>query len=237
MSNTKHCEDKGHVVAHESLGKEVKYNDLDIYINEDGHGKVGVILVTDIFGWEFPNARKIADRFAAAGFVVAMPNVLRGNYFDAEKHTDLMAYIAQHPDERVCGDIDTTIQLLKSLGCEKIGAFGFCWGGKYTTQYAADPSKIQAAAALHGSFLKIETVKEHKVPVLYVFAGNDEYYPKEFVQELQQTIKSTPPHDFKEYAGVGHGFAVRGDLNDPTTAKAQDAALEETINWFKKHLQ
>jgi dienelactone hydrolase len=38
-----------------------------------GNGAKAVIISTDIFGWRFPNARAIADQYAAAGYSVFIP--------------------------------------------------------------------------------------------------------------------------------------------------------------------
>ena len=39
------------------------------------------------------------------------------------------------------------------------------------------------------------------------------------------------------YAGVEHGFAVRGDLSDRKAAYAKEAAFIQALQWFDEHLK
>lgn len=57
------------------VGKVEKVGDLETYISapKDGSKAKTIIFIVDIFGWEFKNARLLADNYAKAGFYVYLP--------------------------------------------------------------------------------------------------------------------------------------------------------------------
>ncbi|KAK9182511.1 hypothetical protein WN944_025656 [Citrus x changshan-huyou] len=52
---------------------------LNTYVNGSPHSKLAVLPVSDIYGYEAPNLRKLADKIASAGFYVAVPDFLHGD--------------------------------------------------------------------------------------------------------------------------------------------------------------
>ena len=48
--------------------------------------------------------------------------------------------------------------------------------------------------------------------------------------------KFAPGYKRNFYEGCTHGFAVRGDLNDPNVKVGKEAAFRETVEWFIKYL-
>jgi hypothetical protein len=63
-------------------GIESTVHDIPTYIARPNEGQPEnglIIYITDIFGWEFPNNRLLADRYAKkGGYVVYIPDFLRG---------------------------------------------------------------------------------------------------------------------------------------------------------------
>ena len=68
----------------------------------------------------------------------------------------------------------------------------------------------------------------------------DKQYPPES-QEIGDKILGegkTETEIYKRayFVGCTHGFAVRGDLNDPVVKSAKEQAFKNTVEWFSKHL-
>jgi dienelactone hydrolase len=63
-------------------GIETTIHDIPTYVTrpDEGQPEKGLIVyITDIFGWELPNNRLLADRYAKkGGYVVYVPDFLRG---------------------------------------------------------------------------------------------------------------------------------------------------------------
>ena len=122
-------------------------------------------------------------------------------------------------------------------------ATGYCFGARYVADLCFD-SVIKAAAMSHPSLLKIpgdlEKLKLSGVPLLINSCEIDQPYPPE-AQKMGDDIigegkMETPKYKRAYFAGCRHGFAVRGDLNDPTQKKAKEEAFENIVHWFKAHL-
>jgi dienelactone hydrolase len=98
---------------------------------EDRSTKHGVIILTDVIGHRFINSQLIADQFAANGYFVAMPDLFHGDPVKLNRPASfkLMTWLEGHPTERVDPVVDSVITHMRTyLGCEKVGAVGYCFG-------------------------------------------------------------------------------------------------------------
>ncbi|KAF7852324.1 hypothetical protein BT93_L4616 [Corymbia citriodora subsp. variegata] len=70
---------------------------LNTYIVGSQDSKLAILLLSDIFGYEAPNFRKIADKVAAAGFYVVAPDYFNGDYFAPDNpERPLTVWIEDH---------------------------------------------------------------------------------------------------------------------------------------------
>ncbi|KAI9730832.1 MAG: hypothetical protein M1834_005550 [Cirrosporium novae-zelandiae] len=63
-------------------GREEKTHGRDAYIAEPSEGtaiKGVIVMISDAFGWKFQNLRILADKYAAGGFRVYLPDFLEGH--------------------------------------------------------------------------------------------------------------------------------------------------------------
>lgn len=96
--------------------------------------KKAILFLTDIFGI-FPNAQLLADEFANSGYLTVIPDLFQGDQIsvaDMESgKADLGAWLPKHQTGAVDPVIEKTIKYMReTLGVEKIGAVGYCFGGK-----------------------------------------------------------------------------------------------------------
>src|SRR6201999_1177944 len=100
----------------------------------DKSTKKAILLLTDVIGHRFINAQLIADQFAANGYFVVMPDLFHGDpvLLNRPDNFDIMAWLQGPPGHminRVDPVVETVIKEMRSnLGCEKIGAVGYCFG-------------------------------------------------------------------------------------------------------------
>ena len=86
---------------------------------------------------------RLADDFASAGYTTIIPDIFRGDPVppnalspDAKEPFDLMAWLGKHPPEKVEPVMDAAIKTLKEeYGVKKLGAVGYCFGGRYVVRY------------------------------------------------------------------------------------------------------
>jgi dienelactone hydrolase len=110
-----HCADPGAKQTHQSQGDEEDIAGINTY--KTGQGKSAIVLFTDIFGYSFPNTRKVADRFAEeTGTTVLIPDCFQGdpvninlpNYRDT-----LPDWSKRHPMTEVCAIAGNFISTIK----------------------------------------------------------------------------------------------------------------------------
>lgn len=90
-----------------------------------------------MIGHRFINAQLIADQLAANGYFVVMPDLFHGDPVPLNRPAgfDLMAWLKGPPGhlpDRVEPVVQAVFKEMKSsLGCERIGAIGYCFGVRF----------------------------------------------------------------------------------------------------------
>jgi dienelactone hydrolase len=110
-----HCVDPGAKQTHESQGHVEEIAGVNTY--KVGQGKSAIVLFTDIFGFAFPNTRKLADRFAQeTDTTVLIPDCFNGDPVDINKpnYRDLLPeWGSKHPITDTCALADKFISTIK----------------------------------------------------------------------------------------------------------------------------
>jgi len=98
---------------------------------------------------------------------------------------------------------------------------------------------IDAAFAAHPSFLKIpEELEGIKIPLSIAWGDKDMAVKFDEVKKAKEMVEKIEGVDTEVviYPGAGHGFGVRADIGNKEVEKDYKQALDQAINWFKKHL-
>ncbi|RUS17008.1 dienelactone hydrolase [Endogone sp. FLAS-F59071] len=255
------CEDciSGHLKSGTPTGTEIKLGDVDTYIAmpEAKEPVAAVLIVADVFGWKLVNTRLIADEFAKEGFLAILPDLFKGDAVDADAllfppgvfkkikrglstTASMVKLLVNHTKATTMLLLDSVLKGLheKYPSVKKIGALGYCWGGKYAIILGSQPEEIAAVATAHPSFVKLDEVEAITVPSLWCCAEKDAVFTEKLRKQSEEArakkveLEST----FKIYEGTSHGFAVRCDEKDVTSQKAATEALNEMKAFYSKHL-
>ncbi|GLT70977.1 hypothetical protein SLA2020_430230 [Shorea laevis] len=219
---------------------------LQTYVTGSPHSKLAILLISDIFGYEAPNLRKLADKVAAAGFLVVVPDFFFGDPVikHDDPHFDRDSWRKVHNTDKGCEDAKSVIAALKSKGVSAIGAAGFCWGGKVVVRLASS-TDIQAAVILHpGQIIDNEMmmlrfiVSDVKVPIAILGAEIDHASPPEQLKKFGEklSVKSEFDSFVKIFPGVAHGWTVRYNVEDESAVKSAEEAHLDMLNWFTKYV-
>ncbi|KAL0434492.1 UNVERIFIED_CONTAM: 1,4-beta-D-glucanase [Sesamum latifolium] len=220
-------------------GEVQELGGLSCYVSGSADSKIAVILISDIFGYEAPKLRKLADKVAAAGYYTVVPDYFRGDPCDAERfHQVFPGWIKIHGPEQGFEDTKPLIEALKSKGITKIGAAGFCWGAKVVVELAKE-GYIQAGVLLHPSLISVEDIQGVKVPLSILGAEHDQSSPPELVRQFETVLNAKPEVDafVKIFPGVSHGWAVRCSDDDDHAVKSAEEAHGDMLDWFAKYLK
>ncbi|KAI9073394.1 hypothetical protein K1719_044627 [Acacia pycnantha] len=104
-------------------------------------------------------AWKLADKVAAAGYYVVVPDFFHGDPFVREKaDRPLSVWIKDHAPEKSIEAAKPVIEAFKGKGVSAIGATGFCWGAKVVVEVARH-KLINTVVLLHPSFVSVDDIK------------------------------------------------------------------------------
>lgn len=110
---------------------------VDTYITYPKGNKApekAIIFLTDIIGI-YNNSQLLADEFANNGYLTVVPDLFQGDPIklgDMEAgKANLPAWIGKHQPANVDPVVEATIKYVREeLGVKKVGAVGYCFGGK-----------------------------------------------------------------------------------------------------------
>ncbi|GAB4843476.1 hypothetical protein Ancab_013437 [Ancistrocladus abbreviatus] len=212
---------------------------LKTYVTGPNDSKLAVLLISDIFGYEAPNLRKLADRVAAVGFLVVVPDFFYGDPVKVDDpNFDREAWKRRHVPGKGCEDARSVIAELRSRGVSCIGAAGFCWGGVVVVKLAKFDD-IQAGVVLHPGHLSIDDIHKVKVPLSILGAEIDHASPPEQLKQFGEILAAKSGIDsyVKIFPGVSHGWSVRYNLEDESAVKSAEEAQSDMLDWFVKYVK
>src|SRR6266545_2498799 len=115
--------------------------------------KGAVVVIQEIFGVN-PHIRKLADSFAAKGYVAIAPSLFDRVKtgveleYDEGGLSDGLDLVKQVGTQWPLGDIQATVDAVKSAG--KVAIVGYCWGGYLAYVCANRVSGVACAIGYYG---------------------------------------------------------------------------------------
>jgi carboxymethylenebutenolidase len=190
----------------------------------------GLVVVQEIFGVT-RHIRKVADQYAAAGFLALAPAL-----FDrVERNVDVpysdpqkgRGYMQAMDNDKVMLDLAAAVERVRSAG--KVGVVGYCWGGTLAF-LAAAKLKIDAAVAYYGGGIERHLEQKPRAPVLFHFGEKDSHIPQSAVAKIEAAY----PQGIYHLYPAEHGF----NCNDRASyePKSAELAFERTLEFLHRHI-
>jgi dienelactone hydrolase len=236
----------GSVHTGNPVGKETTIADRPTYVT--GSNKTNALLyLTDVFGYDLPNHRLLADTFSAElSATVYVPDFLDESAFpqdkEKRKNVDFPKFIAFNSKEKRFPQILAVAEALKK-DYKNLFVIGYCWGAWGAFMLAAKPGFITAVSVNHPSKLEIPGDLENlKSPALIVAPYTDSAFPQE-TRLLAEEIFDRKAKEEKlftkiaVYPGFVHGFAARGVEGDAFTTVAVEDAKDESVLFFRRFIK
>ena len=197
----------------------------------------GIVLIQEIFGVNSA-MRRAADEFAAAGYVVAVPDLfwrlspgVELGYSEDER-TRAFGLMNAFDFGQGVQDLGQTLCWLDGRD-ETVGGvalLGFCMGGKLAVIAGAANPQVAAVISFYGVKLddNLEQIRSIGCPLQIHVGDKDSHVPMETVATLGKTVEDIANAELFVYAGAEHAFfnGDRGDVFHPAAAKL---AMERTL--------
>ncbi|KAI3877792.1 hypothetical protein MKW92_008411 [Papaver armeniacum] len=237
MAGIQCCQNPPAVDSSSGSGWVEKIGGLESYISGSLDSKLGILLVSDVFGFEAPNLRNLADKVAAAGFYVVVPDFFHGDPYTSDK--DVWVWLESHGTDVGTIEAKSVVEALKFKGIYAIGAAGTCWGGKVVCELAKSDD-LKAIVMMHPGLVTVDDIKEIKVPISILGAEVDHLSPPELVKQFEQILQTKSdqvPSFVKIFNGVEHGWTVRYDIENKKAVKHAEEAHTNMLEWLSKYVK
>jgi len=196
----------------------------------------GLVLFQEIFGVN-EHIRVLAELYALDGFVVLAPDVfwrqqrrIELGYESADRQRGItMAGAMKAPE--VLADMKAVVAALRArpeVGGGKVGAIGYCMGGRLAF-LAAATAGVNAAVAYYGGGIHDHLDKAASVacPLLFHYAERDDHIPLTAVEKVRAALRGRAA-ELHVYPGSMHGFNcwARASYHAPSAALAHGRSLQ-----------
>lgn len=213
----------------------------------------GVIVIHEAFG-PVEHIHDVARRLANQGYIALAPNLYSRVGTPSPSNTEeVFSKMFALSDAQVVRDLENGARFIRSLphASGRVGAIGFCSGGRQTLLFATSSSEVDAAIDCWGGFIRKATpteltTKSRPTPIidlvqnlycpLFVVIGEEDQNPSPedgaaLKSRLEQHHKT---FQYKVYQEAGHAFFAdyRPNYREGAAFKLWDDVLE----FFGTHL-
>ncbi len=201
----------------------------------------GIVLCQEIFGIN-AYVRDVADYYAEEGYVVLAPDL----FWRMEPDVDLgytdedwqkaFGYFQKFNVDKGVDDITATVKAMRARPecVGKVGALGFCLGGRLA-YLAAARSNVDVAVGYYGVGIEgyIGEAKNIKCPLILHFAAQDKFAPLEVIEkQIKPAFTGRDEVEIYVYPGVDHAFARTGGMHYDKPAALM--AHQRSIAMFRR---
>lgn len=207
-----------------------------------------VIVIEEIFGIH-EHIKDMCRRFAKAGHYAIAPECF-SREGDPSKYSNIQELIrdvvSKTSDASVMSDLDAALAYAEKSGrgdVSKLGATGWCWGGRITWLYAAHQPRLKAGVAWYGRLVgqpselqpkhPIDVVGSLNCPVLGLYGSQDQGIPLDTVEKMREAAKAAGKTVEIVVYDAQHGF--NADYRPSYNKAAAEDGMARLKAWFKKY--
>ena len=207
----------------------------------EGTPRAAIVVIQEIFGINAGIRRK-CDLLAEDGYLAVAPDLFwqlgEGIELDPDiepefqKALDLMGKFNQDAGVR---DIEATIKWARQDSGKKVGAVGYCLGGRLAYMTAA---RTDSDASVGYYAVGIDELLREKDaianPLMLHIPTEDGFVDKDTQKAMHEGLDDHPKVTLHDYEGMDHGFATQfGKRRNDDCAELAD---KRTMEFFAEHL-
>ena len=204
--------------------------------------RAAILVIQEIFGVNAGIRRK-CDKLAEDGYLAVAPDLFwrmeRGIELDPDIEPEFqqaLDWMNKFDQDQGIRDIEATIHhIRKEEGVQKVGAVGYCLGGRLAYMTAAR-TDVDATVGYYGvgidGLLREKEAIAH--PLMLHIPTEDGFVDKETQKAMHDGLDDHPKVTLYDYEGLDHGFATEfGKRRDEEAAQKAD---RRTSEFFAEHL-
>jgi carboxymethylenebutenolidase len=199
----------------------------------------GVIVIQEWWGLT-DHIAGLADRLAAEGFVALAPDLFGGTVaHDADEAGKLMSEL---PVDRAARDLAGAVDFLitnEAVTSAAVGAIGFCMGGGFVLQLAAQQGlKISAAVPFYGVGPAVpEQFTGLTAQVQGHYGEKDDFHPADEAREQADKIREESGSEVEFFFyPAGHAFHNDENLLGTYDAESAKLAWDRSVAFLKANV-
>lgn len=207
-----------------------------------GTPKAAIVVIQEIFGIN-PGIRAKCDFWASKGYVALAPDLFwriePGFEVDPDAEGALQeafGMMQRFDQDLGIRDIEATIRVAREkAGGGKVGAVGYCMGGRLAFMTAAR-TDADATVGYYGVGIDNLLSETHAIarPLMLHIPTADGFVPPEVQKAMHEGLDGHPRVTLHDYEGLDHGFATTsGQRRDEAGAQLADGRTEA---FFAEHL-
>ena len=201
-----------------------------------------IVVIQEIFGVNAGIRRK-CDKLAEAGYLAIAPDLFwrlsPGIELDPDIEPEMQAgleMMGRFDQDQGIRDIEATIQYARTVvGGGKVGAVGYCLGGRLAFMTAA---RTDADACVGYYAVGVDNLlrESHAIanPLLLHIPMADGFVPPEVQRAMHEGLDDHPKVTLYDYEGMDHGFAT--EFGNRRSEDAAQRADERTAAFFAQNL-
>ena len=208
----------------------------------EGEPKAAIVVIQEIFGVNAGIRRK-CDLLAEQGYLAVAPDLFWSLKRNIELDPDIeeefqqaLDYMNKFDPDQGVKDIESTIKWARDeTGGRKVGAVGYCLGGRlaYMTAARTDSDATVGYYAV-GVPDMLDEARAIARPLMLHIPTEDGFVDKDAQKAMHEGLDAHDKVTLHDYEGLDHGFATQfGKRRDEEGAQLADS---RTDAFFAEHL-
>jgi carboxymethylenebutenolidase len=234
----------GEYVKIDALGEDALF---PVYVaTPSGKAHAAIIVIPEIFGVN-AGIRQKCDHLAAAGYLAVAHDIFwrfaPGVELNPDVEADLQeafGYFGQYDADDGVRDIEAVIHAVRGglsnqAPVEKVGAVGYCLGGRLAYMAAAR-TDINASVGYYGVMIDQMLDESHAIanPLMLHIPTADHFVGPEAQAAIHAGLGNHLKVTLHDYDGLDHGFAA--EMGNRRNAEGAELADARTAAFFAEHL-